>query len=164
MVRATRCLAVLVGIFIGCSGANANTFIALGGNFIFDDDVTFFAYQADIIGLATIDTTLFVAGGFAPILGIHSSTGAFPFFSVGDLAANACGVAGHDLVGGFCYDSKLTWTSAGRSTYYVALSQAEKFPIANIPLDPPPETWNNVNVFTDPSGPGCGLSGSCLSR
>jgi hypothetical protein len=178
MSRVSCCLFTLVGLMASCSSGIAST-INFSGNFIFDDDVQFFAYTSPTTGNVTVNTISFADGGFAPILALYDSNGVFQFLSDG-VANNDCTVANQaDTLGsGFCYDASLNWNSVAGVTYFVALSQYSNFPtMADIPVltfPGNPSTWNNAATFQEygnhfftagaPFGPGCGQSGFCLNE
>jgi len=172
MSRASGCLAVVVGLIASCSIARSST-INFSGNFLFDDDVQFFTYQSPLAGTVTVNTDGFWQGGFAPILALYDSSGNFLFADDGT-ADTFCG--GVDILGtGYCYDASMSWDSLAGTTYYVALSQYDNFPVepSTLPVNQPVNTWNSAATFTQfgnhfftaeaPFGPGCGQSGFCLN-
>ena len=97
-----------------------------------------------------------------------------PFYGHGP-AGNDCSVANQaDVLGtGFCYDTQLSWPAVAGNTYFVALSQFDNFPIADINTGANMHSWAKPSTFQQipnhhftaesPFGPGCGQSGFCLN-
>jgi hypothetical protein len=173
MPRRGGWIIALVGLIASCSIGNAAT-ISFSGSFIFDDDVQFFQYSSPTAGIVTVNTASFAAGGFAPILALYDTSGVLLFTADGP-ATNDCSIAGPDSAGTiYCYDAKFEWNSIANSTYYVAVSQYDNFPINDIPATLDISMWNSATTFSeygnhffsggDPFGPGCPPQlGFCLN-
>ncbi len=138
-IRLRKSILLTLACLLAWASAASAVTITVSGNFTADDDIVFYTYHVNNLGLVTVSTTSFATGGFSPILSLFDSTGAFQFDNQG-YPTNS--------------DATLTWNSIGGEDYIIALTEYFNFSIGPNLSDG--FTQQGTGNFTGPANGGTG--------